>query len=415
MKARLVCLASLCLALVLAIGTGGAFPCCASSEPEGVQVTLATRISDPVEILFQIGLNEARQGNYPSAVRIFESLTKQSASPRIRLELARALFLDRRYEESAQVFAELLLRPELPWTVQENIRAYLEAIEAARGYVRFGFSLVSDSNPRNFTDSQQIRIAGQPLKIIPPHDNQEIRGIRYAVNGARILTRGGSLAGYLNAFYADFPNSQFDRWTADLGLFLSSRRWPKVKLKAGIEESWYGGEHLYEFPYAGLIYTPDPVLQFRASSEFKIGQLRVPKAGHLDATHLTLTAVVSRALTDAVRASGDLYLEKAITDEQAYAYEGGALGAGLSFAVFEGWGLRPYASIGRRIYAAKDPFFGGRRRDTRTTAGLKISKQLFSLFGFLPEIEFRYDENRSNLDYYSYDKVVFQLNFNKPL
>ena len=34
-------------------------------------------------------------------------------------------------------------------------------------------------------------------------------------------------------------------------------------------------------------------------------------------------------------------------------------------------------------------------------------------FGYVPEIELRYDETWSNLDFYSYDKVVFLLNFNQ--
>jgi tetratricopeptide (TPR) repeat protein len=381
--------------------------------PDDNQVTITTSISDPVEILFRIGLHETQQGNYPSAVKIFSSLAKQSPNPRIQLELARALFLDRRYQESAEVFNAVLQEPDLPWTVQENIHAYLEAIDAALGYLRFGFSLITDNNPRNFTDSEQVKVAGQPLRVVEPEDNKEVTGIRYMLNAARVLTKSGWLTGYLNAHYSDFPNSQFDRWTADLGLFLSMRTLPKIKLRAGLEESYYGGDHLYEFPYLGVVYTPDPVFQFRSNTELKVGQLRVPDAGQYDATNLSLTTVANRPLTDKVRVSGTLYLEKSIADEKAYAYYGGELGLGLGFALFQNWGLKPYASVGRRLYEADDPFFGETRRDTRLSTRVSVNKADLKVFGYVPEVELRYDETWSNLDFYSYDKVVFLLNFNQ--
>ena len=385
----------------------------AASSQDGTEVTITTSISDPVEILFRIGLNETQQGNYPSAIKIFSSLARETPSPRIQLELARALFLDRRYQESEEVFNEVLRQPDLPWTVRENIRAYLEAIDAALGYLRFGFSLVSDNNPRNFTDSQQVVIAGQPLRVIPPKDNKEIQGVRYSVHGARVLNKTGWLTGYLNASYSDFPSSQFDRWNVDLGLFLASRTLPKVKLRAGLEESYYGGDHLYEYPYLGVIYNPDPVYQFRSSGELKVGQLRVPDADQYDATNISLTMVTGRPVTEDIRVSGDLYLEKSVADEKAYSYYGGMIGLGLGFALFEDWNIKPYVSAGRRIYEDDDPFFGDTRRDTRTTAGMKLNKDSFKVFGFVPEVELRYDETQSNLDFYSFDKVVFLLNFNE--
>jgi hypothetical protein len=123
--------------------------------------------------------------------------------------------------------------------------------------------------------------------------------------------------------------------------------------------------------------------------------------------------VTSRPLTEKVRVSGDLYLEKSIADEKAYSYYGGMLGLGLGFALFQDWGIKPYASVGRRVYEADDPFFGDTRRDTRITAGMKLNKDSFKVFGYVPEVELRYDETRSNLDFYSFDKVVFLLNFNE--
>lgn len=399
-----------CLCLSLCLLAGGIPLSYASSPAEGTTIELTTSITDPVEVLFQIGLGELGRGNYASAIKIFRSLAETTTSPRVQLELARALFLDHRYRESAEVFNEVLHQPNLPWTVQENIRSYLDAIDAALGYLKFGFSLVSDSNPRNFTDSRQVRIAGQLLTIIPPSDNRDITGVRYSVNAARAFTDTAWLSGYLNASFVDYENSQFDRFNGDVGLFFTSRTFPKLKLRVGLEESYLGGHHYYEFPYAGLIYTPSPVYQFRTSSELKVGELEVPNAAYLDATNLSLTTKVVRPITEKVQSSWELYLEQSIASTKTYSYYGAFLGTGLSFPVLQSWQLRPYLNVGQRNYESADPFFGKTRRDSRQTFGIEIYNEEINLFGMIPGIELRYDENNSNIAFYSYDKFVVQLN-----
>ena len=68
-------------------------------------------------------------GDYEGAARIFRALAQKTDSPRIRLELARALFFLRQYEESRTLFREVALEPELPWRVRDNIEGFLRAID----------------------------------------------------------------------------------------------------------------------------------------------------------------------------------------------------------------------------------------------------------------------------------------------
>ncbi len=76
----------------------------------------------------------------------------------------------------------------------------------------------------------------------------------------------------------------------------------------------------------------------------------------------------------------------------------------------QSWQLRPYLNVGQRNYESTDPFFGKTRRDTRQTFGVEIYNEEINLFGMIPGIEVRYDENNSNIVFYSYDKFVVQLN-----
>src|SRR5512135_3893637 len=62
---------------------------------------------------FLLGVEAMRAGNPMRAAAIFEQLLAATGSPRVKLELARALFLMRDYERSEQLFREVLALPEL--------------------------------------------------------------------------------------------------------------------------------------------------------------------------------------------------------------------------------------------------------------------------------------------------------------
>ena len=387
----------------------------AEEVPGTTVVTTSSTATDPLQILFEIGVDELKKGNYPAAVDIFESLAGKTKSPRVQLELARALFLDRRYKAAKKVFEEVLQQPDIPWTVQENILAYVELIDSALGYIRLGVSVVSDSNPRNFTDSREVVIAGQPLRIIPPEDNKEVVGLRYSLSAAKAFTDTAWLAGYLDASFSDFSGSSFDRWGADVGMLMTPRISPKMKYRVGLEESYYDKEHLYEFPYIGIRYIPQPLYQFRFNSELKIGQLGVPDADYLDATNFSLTTNVARQASSKIFTTGDLYLENSIAEEDAYSYYGGSLGLSLSFDFLQNWRVKPFTSLGNRRYEAEDPFWGETRNDTRFMVGITLTKINLDILGYIPEVGVSYEENTSNIDYYSYSKFGVILKFEEML
>ncbi len=392
---------------------GGGFVYAEAQAPGTTAVTKTSRATDPLQILFEIALGELQKGNYQSATAILQSLAEKTKSPRVQLELARALFLDRRYAAAKKVFEAVLEQPDIPWTVQENILAYLDQIDSALGYIKFGLSIVSDSNPRNFTDSSQVVIGGQPLNIVPPEDNKEVVGIRYSVIAAKAFTETAWLAGYLDAAFSDFSGSIFDRWGADFGILMSPRATPKMKYRVGLEESYYAKEHLYQFPYVGIRYTPQPLYQFRLNSELKIGRLGVPNADYLDATNITLTTNVARQALSRIYTSGDLYLEKSIAQEDAYSYYGGALGLSLTVDFLQNWRVKPFTTLGKRLYEDDDPFFSETRDDTRFIVGITLTKINLEIFGYAPEVGFSYEKNSSNIDYYSYSKFGVIVKFDE--
>lgn len=395
--------------LVLCV-SGGRVALCTAAQNPPPETTIQLNTTDPLQALFTVGLYELERGNYVAAIQVFESLAQQTDSPRVRLELARALFLDRQFSRSKVLFTEVQTSPATPHAVKENIQFYLDEIDDVLGSVKFALSVVTDSNPRNFTDSRQVQIAGETLTVIPPEDNEEVTGIKYSLNGAKALTGTASLQGYGSISFSDYPNRTFDRWFGDAGLLLSPRQLRFLRFRIGVEEAYRDGEHLYEFPYAGLMLYPKPSRRFNVNTEFKIGALHVPDADYLDATNLTLTTKISNRIGRKLLLNNDLYLETSSADEDAYSYSGGSLGASLSFPVLKVLTLKPYLSAGQRNYEDRDPFFGVERKDKRYTAGLTVTIRNLRIFNLTPEFGVTYEETDSNIEFYSYDKTGFIFN-----
>ncbi len=363
-------------------------------------------VQDSLQAQFILGGIALNNRDYEAAVAIFSDLLRKTNSPRVKLELARALFLAHRFKDAKQVFQEVLSERSIPWAVKQNVRLYLDEIDSTLGFVKFGLSFVSDSNPRNFTSSKEVMIAGQILNVVPLEDNREIRGIRYKMTTGKSFSDDGRMLGFFNLSFTDFEQSQFDLWTGDTGFIYAFESLPQLRSRTGFEYSEQGGTKQYDFPYTSLLYTPDPVQQFRLNHEFKIGRLHVPSAPHLNANNYTLTTNFTRALENGVLVKGDLSIEKSHAIEDPYSYYGGSVGFGADLPL-NSWGVELFGSVGKRLYEGIDPFFGAKRDDTRKRYGLMVSNKNIKFFNFMPEIGVIYKQNDSSLDFFSYDKINF--------
>jgi len=361
---------------------------------------------------FLLGVEAMRAGNPMRAATIFERLLADTGSPRVKLELARALFLMRDYERSEQLFREVLALPGLPWRVGENIRVYLDEIDMATGYVKFSVGMVSDSNPRNFTNSREVFIGGQALTVVPPEDNRRVVGARVSVRGYRPLDEARRTTTFFTASYADFPGYTFDRLDGDFGLAQGVPGLPWLTAKAGFEGARLDGHTLYRFPYVGTLAAMPPSDEYRLLGEFKFGRLQVPQMPHLDSHNLFLIGKLAYPPALGLAVSNEATLERAAASEAAYSYRGGSLG-GTVIWPSDTWDMRftLYGSAGIRKYEGIDPFFGDRRRDMRYTASLDILRPSLRIKGYRPEIGVVYERTESTLAYYSFSKLGlrFQL------
>lgn len=395
-------------AVLACVATLLAAPVLAAEAPTGAsQETGAT-----YQARFLLGVEALHAGNPMRAAAIFEPLLAETGSPRVKLELARALYLLQDYARAEQLFREVLARPDLPWRVGENIRVYLDEIDMATGFVKFSVGVVSDSNPRNFTNSREVMIGGQTLTVVPPEDNRQVTGARLSVRGYRPLDERRQTTAFFTATYSDFPGSTFDRLSGDAGLAQAVPGLPWLKAKAGFEGARLDGHTLYRFPYVGALAAMAPSDGYRLLGELKFGRLQVPQMPHLDSNNLFLVGKLSYPPALGLAFSNEATLERAEASEAAYSYRGGSLGGTVvwpSDTLDTRFTL--YGSAGVRRYDGVDPLFGDRRQDTRFTASLDLLRPSLRIRGYRPQIGVVYERTDSTLDFFSFSKLGlrFQL------
>ena len=118
-------------------------------DAEKVYAALRESTSEDIRIeaTFQLAHIRLRQGRTRQAIVLFnEILNRRPDLVRVRLDLARAYFLDRNYEDATFQF-ELVKGGDLPPEVLANVDAFLDAIRRQKKWTfDFGLSPVSDSN-----------------------------------------------------------------------------------------------------------------------------------------------------------------------------------------------------------------------------------------------------------------------------
>lgn len=353
-----------------------------------------------------------QKGKPARAAAIFEQLLADTGSPRVKLELARALFQLREYERAEQLFREVLAIPDLPWKVAENIRLFLDEIDMATGYIKFAVGVVGDSNPRNFTNAREVMIGGQTLVVVPPEDNRDVVGLKLSVRGYRPLDEKRRTTAFFTASYSDFPSQTFDRLSGDVGVSQAVPRVNWLKAKVGFEGARLDGHTLYRFPYVGALAAMAPSEGYRLQGEFKLGRLNVPQMPHLDSDNVFLVSKLAYPPAHGLVFSNEATLERARTELAAFSYRGGSIGGTMVWP-YDAWDTRftLYASAGVRRYDGIDPWFWDRREDTRYVASLDLLRPSLRIKGYRPQIGVIYERTESTLDFYSFSKlgVRFQL------
>jgi hypothetical protein len=363
---------------------------------------LARASNEDLQRRFIEGAQAMQTGDAAQAESVFREMLKLTDSPRIKLELGRALFLQGKYEEAKVPFKEVSLQSGTPWRVRDNIAVFIREIEERTGYQKWGVTIVSDSNPRNLPAQKEFSIGD--LQVTPTEAPKRMTGLRYSVQGwkpAEFIRA----AGYLVASYVDYPTHEFDRLTVDAGVAKNLTDSGRVRGKAGLEFGTFGGNSLYRFPYSGLDAVLAQSERYRLASELKLGKVLFPDFDHLESIFksgaLSLRGEVSQTVAATLRGA----VEGSRAAERPYSYYGWDVGPGINtFWPASTFLVGANLSFGTRKYGDADPLFGERREDHKTRLEVTVGNKKWRWRDSYVSLVASVEENCSNIGFYSYRK-----------
>ncbi|MDR2770219.1 MAG: surface lipoprotein assembly modifier [Rickettsiales bacterium] len=208
------------------------------------------RSPDPevvVESAFQIGNIAMARGDFESAIKYYYAIIKNNpAVARVRLELARAYFMNGDYQEAEFHFQFILAAPDLPPEVAEKIGAFLALIRQRKNWtLDFSFGIVPDSN----LNVASGRVEECVDTIFGPfcrnlEEKKSGVGLRLNTEGnyyTRFSKRFG-LRTTLGLSWLDFPAGRFDEQSLNIA---SGPRYAfdrgEVSMQPTASLRWYGG------------------------------------------------------------------------------------------------------------------------------------------------------------------------------
>jgi tetratricopeptide (TPR) repeat protein len=180
------------------------------NEAEALLRQLQQALPDDYDAAFLGGQLALARKDYRAAAAIFRGLlTRDPTLLRVRLDLARALFLAGDYD-AARYHFERALGQDLPENARETVYLYLRRIEAETTWLSLTVAIGPDSNPNYASSAETVDILGQPFVLDPSARAREATGLTAFVQARHSF--GAENRGLARAYLElrEFPDSYAD-------------------------------------------------------------------------------------------------------------------------------------------------------------------------------------------------------------
>ncbi len=353
--------------------------------------------------------------NPKTAVEILSGLTNETDAIRIKLELARALYLSGQLHDSRDKFVEVLeeLPVNTPPQVRANVERFLIDINRKLNPVRFGFSILKDSNPTQSTETRKVTIFGLEFDYTPPTEIKEEYGIRVTADLMVKPSEKTELAGFLS--HTQYESSDHTRsfFVPEFRYLLSESR--RLWTRLGFEYEGLNKKTLRQSPFIGFRKLDDfPAQRVSTMLDVRYVSQNYPDFSFVNGRTIEAQFFGKRQISSMVALNGSLGFENTSAREDPYASRASSLSYGLNLTDFL-WGID--LNIGQRHrhrrYKGNDPFFGFRRDDRELTQSLSFQKSGFYVWGILPSVEVIREKRKSNINIVEFDRTQAVLSGTK--
>ena len=378
-------------------------------EAEKLLTRLEADGSGGIERDFVSGMLALVRKDYRRAETMFRKILQGNPGlVRVRLELARTLFFEKKDEEADYHF-KLAIAQYPPKAVIANIARFREAIRARRAW-RFNINLgiAPDSNINSATDKERLDILGLPFKLDPGARARSGTGVIAGADASIRLFRDTKLPLYLGVYgrMLRYPDHDFD------DIYIGGEAGPEFRLSGGRLriaatglERWYGGKHLLTGSGGRLNF--DKVIGGKLGLETWLSarHMAYSRRYDIDGWDIEAGMLANRALGPSTLGFAYGSVQRGISNDPGQSNWQGRVGLGVLKEI--GWGLRPQIAleVGRQINDAPLALFNETRRDWRLQASVSIYKRDWNIAGFAPSLRVIYTRNFSTVDLYDQKRV----------
>lgn len=358
---------------------------------------------------FTEGMNAYAAGDYRHAEASFRKiLNRDPRLLRVRLELARTLFMEKK-DEQADYHFRLAASEHPPVQVSRNIVRFREAIRARRSWrfnVDIGFA--PDSNINSATDKQSVDIFGLPFKLDPNARARSGTGIFAGGDASLRVNRFGAVPIYLQAYgrWTHYRDDRFD------DAYAGGEAGPEFKLAGGRLRTtasglmrWYGRQLLVASAGAHLDYEKLVGDKWTVGGTLLVRHNDYARRRDVDGWDVEARALANRPLGRTALGSAYFGIERNLANDPGQAFWRERAGVGIIKEI--GWGLRPQVAIDIARQVGDGPLapFGKVRRDWLLQGSLSIYKRDWNLGGFAPSLSLGVTRNYSTLPLYQQRRV----------
>lgn len=349
------------------------------------------------------------------SLQILKNLNNQTDAVRIKLELARALFVNEQLHESKAVFLEIIkeLPEDTPIQVFENIEYFLSEIHKRLNPVRLGFSIVRDSNPTLSTETQVIELFGLEFEYTPLTPVKEEFGLNTNLDVQYRPTSNSEVSAHLSHTQYESKGNSRSFILPEFKYRFSQKKqlWGRI----GFEQEYQNEQLLRQGYFLGLRkYDNFNDNKFNTVTDLRVIDNEYPNFKIVNGKTYSISSF------GAFRTSNNLILRANLGTEYTEAgieqYRYRTLYAGYGFT-YSGLPYNIEATVLQnhkfRRYFGKDPFFDTKREDDELTQSLTIRKRGLYIWGIAPSLNITNEQRFSNISIAEFSRTQVRLSGEK--
>lgn len=366
-----------------------------------------------VEVHFLLGMIAIAKNDPRRAIASFRrALVHEPNSIRLRLELARAFYLAKDYENAFRQFQRARAGNPPPQVVS-SIEHYLLAIRLEKNWsYNLRLSLAPDSNLNSATSATSTEILGLPFEL----DNSARRksGIGFSAEaGAEYAPKIGDRARLrlgAQILRREYRGNDFDDMSliVHAGPRIIRPKWD-LSLLGTAYRRWYGGTRFADGRGARLEVVHYPSSRIQVAVSIFGQQVRHRAARGEDGLMVGTNLAAVRALSPSSALVGKLGVSRQTARQDQYANWSATAGVGYLRDLKGGFSIYVEPSFTGVRYDGEELLFGKRRTDQIGQVTVAILNRGIVASRFTPRISLTHTRRFSNIDLYDFKKSRIEI------